>query len=290
MMCAVPSAMLDTGLTKRGAAEAEEECSALTTALGPEARFVVPRGPDPAAVCRASFGVGYGTDAHQDVKFLKGTTTLAFKFNGGVIVSVDSRSTMGAYIASQTVKKVIEINPFLLGTMAGGAADCAFWERNLGMQCRMYELRNKERISVAAASKLLCNTMYGYRGYGLSMGTMVCGWDKTGPQLYMVDDDGTRLHGNLFSVGSGSTYAYGVLDSGWRMDLTVEEAIDLGQRAIYHATHRDAYSGGINNVYLMKETGWVKVGAWDTGKDQHFKYAAEKAAAEGRAAEGKMEE
>jgi 20S proteasome subunit beta 5 len=27
----------------------------------------------------------------------------------------------------------------------------------------------------------------------------------------------------------------------------VEEAIDLGKRAIVHATHRDAYSGGINN-------------------------------------------
>ena len=36
--------------------------------------------------------------------------------------------------ASQTVKKVIEINPFLLGTMAGGAADCQFWLRNLGLQ------------------------------------------------------------------------------------------------------------------------------------------------------------
>ncbi len=62
-------------------------------------------------------------------------------------------------IASQSVKKVIEINPFLLGTMAGGAADCQFWERDLGRQCRLYELRNKERISVAAASKLLANTM-----------------------------------------------------------------------------------------------------------------------------------
>jgi 20S proteasome subunit beta 5 len=60
------------------------------------------------------------------------------------------------------VKKVIEINPFLLGTMAGGAADCQFWERDLGRQCRLYELRNKERISVAAASKLLANTMSDY--------------------------------------------------------------------------------------------------------------------------------
>jgi 20S proteasome subunit beta 5 len=53
---------------------------------------------------------------------------------------------------------------------------------------------------------------YQYRGYGLSMGTMITGWDKTGPQLYYVDNDATRIHGDLFSVGSGSTYAYGVLD------------------------------------------------------------------------------
>jgi len=51
-----------------------------------------------------------------------------------------------------------------------------------------------------------------YRGYGLSMGTMITGWDMTGPQLYYVDNDATRLHSDLFSVGSGSTYAYGVLD------------------------------------------------------------------------------
>ena len=30
-------------------------------------------------------------------------------------MSVDSRATQGPYIASQSVKKVIEINPFLLG-------------------------------------------------------------------------------------------------------------------------------------------------------------------------------
>lgn len=34
---------------------------------------------------------------------------------------------------------------------------------------RLYELRNKERISVAAASKLLCNMVYSYKGMGLSM-------------------------------------------------------------------------------------------------------------------------
>jgi 20S proteasome alpha/beta subunit len=82
-----------------------------------------------------------------------------------------------ARAASGSVKKIIEINPYLLGTMAGGAADCAFWERDLGRQCRLYELRNGERISVAAASKLLASTLYSYRGYGLSVGTMITGED-----------------------------------------------------------------------------------------------------------------
>ena len=43
---------------------------------------------------------------------------------------------------------------------------------------RLYELKNGERISVAAASKILANQIYAYKGYGLSLGTMICGWDK----------------------------------------------------------------------------------------------------------------
>jgi len=244
--------------------------------FGKPAAFDLPNVPNPAQFCRNNFASASGSkDAGQAVKFAKGTTTLAFKFNEGIIVSVDSRSTMGAFVASGTVQKVIEINPFLLGTMAGGAADCSFWERNLGMQCRIYELRNRKRITVAAASKLLANTMNSYKGYGLSMGTMVTGWDETGPQLYYVDDDGTRLKGNLFSVGSGSTYAYGVLDSYYRKDLTVDEAIDLGRRAIYHATHRDAYSGGINNLYHVTKDGWRKVHSIDVN-DMHYEFEEEK--------------
>jgi len=56
------------------------------------------------------------------IKIAHGTTTLAFRFKGGIIVATDSRATAGNWIASQTVKKVIEINSCLLGTMAGGAA------------------------------------------------------------------------------------------------------------------------------------------------------------------------
>jgi len=202
-------------------------------------------------------------DAPAPIEMAHGTTTLGFVYKNGVVIAVDSRSTMGSYIASQSVKKVIEINPYLLGTMAGGAADCSFWERELGRQCRLYELRNKERISVAAASKILANIVYQYRNHGLSMGTMITGWDKTGPNLFYVDNDGTRLKGQRFSVGSGSTYAYGILDSGYKFDMTPEEACELGRRSIYHATHRDAYSGGVVNVYHIEKEGWKKISSTD---------------------------
>ena len=127
-----------------------------------------------------SLGTCLTDDAGSDLpmNFDHGTTTLGFKYKGGVILACDSRATGGAYIGSGTVKKIIPINKFLLGTMAGGAADCTYWERVLSKQCRLYELRNRERISVAAASKLLSNICYNYKGMGLSMGVMIAGYDK----------------------------------------------------------------------------------------------------------------
>lgn len=92
---------------------------------------------------------------------------------------------------------------------------------------------------------------------------MICGWDKTGPNIFYVDSDATRLKGNVFSVGSGSTFAYGVLDQGYSFDMSVEEAIALGQKSIYHATHRDAASGGVINLYHVKKDGWVKISSED---------------------------
>jgi 20S proteasome subunit beta 5 len=214
-----------------------------------------------------------GSDAK--INFLHGTTTLAFKHNGGIIIAVDSRATGGMYIFSGNVKKIIPINRYLMGTMAGGAADCMYWERVLSKQCRLYELRNKQRISVAAASKLLSNICFEYKGYGLSMGTMIAGWDKKGPGLYYVDSDGTRTDGKVFSVGSGSIFAYGVLDKGYRHDLTDQEAYDLGQRAIYHATFRDAASGGVIRVVHMKDDGYHIMSETDC-MELHYKFAEEK--------------
>lgn len=45
-------------------------------------------------------------------------------------------------------------------------------------------------------------------------------------------------------IGSGSSYAYGVLDSGYKFDMTFSDACELAKRAIYAATLRDFGTGG----------------------------------------------
>ncbi|GAA5873757.1 hypothetical protein JCM8547_005941 [Rhodosporidiobolus lusitaniae] len=256
----VPTASSSRGLAA-SKMEGEEYGYALPLGRGiercPMPEFAMPSTADPTSFLQLH--TDDASDPDCRIKIKHGTTTLAFKYQGGIVVAVDSRATAGSYIASGTVKKVIEINPYLLGTMAGGAADCQYWETYLGIQCRLHELRNHERISVAAASKYLSNLVYSYKGMGLSMGTMVCGYDKTGPNIFYVDSDGTRLKGDMFSVGSGSTFAYGVLDQSWRWDLTEEEAIDVGKRSIFAAGHRDAFSGNTINIFHFP----AAKGAWD---------------------------
>ena len=74
------------------------------------------------------------------------------------------------------------------------------------------------------------------------MGSMIAGVTPLeGPALYYVDSDGTRLQGDLFCVGSGQSFAYGVLDAEYNYDLSVEDALALGSRSILAATHRVSY-------------------------------------------------
>ncbi|KAG1834353.1 hypothetical protein DFJ58DRAFT_917983 [Suillus subalutaceus] len=89
------------------------------------------------------------------------TTTLAFRFQGAVIMAVDSRVTAGSYVASGTVKLTLTCWERWLVVL--------YWETYLGMHCRLHKLRNRERISVSAASEYLSNLVYSYKGMGLSI-------------------------------------------------------------------------------------------------------------------------
>ncbi|KAI6182380.1 Proteasome endopeptidase complex [Aphelenchoides bicaudatus] len=203
----------------------------------------------------------FGADS-KNYQFRKGTTTLGFIYEpatpndkGGVVIAVDSRASAGQYIASATVDKILDINDKMVATMAGGAADCQFWIRVVAKYCNLFELREKMDITVSATSKYFANVMYGWRGQGLSVGSMIAGYDKRGPGLFYIDQDGQRLPMNLCSIGSGSLNAYGILDTQYKPKMTDEEALKLGRRAIMHATYRDAGSGGYCTVVHITSEG-----------------------------------
>lgn len=194
------------------------------------------------------------------LEFSHGTTTLSFAFQGGIVTAVDSRASLGSFVGSKTTQKVLPVNSHVLGTMAGGAADCTFWIRKLRCEAALHELTEGRRMSVSQASRLLSNALYELRGLQLSVGTMVMGFDSSTPRIYYVDNTGMRIEGDVFAVGSGSNFALGILDAERRYDMSIEEAVALGIKAIRHSTFRDAFSGGFINVYLITaRDGWKRV-------------------------------
>ena len=75
--------------------------AAAHSACAPAEGFVLPNVEDPAQYVNARYhGYQGDTTGETALQFSKGTTTLGFKFQGGVIVSVDSRSTQGSYIGA----------------------------------------------------------------------------------------------------------------------------------------------------------------------------------------------
>ena len=99
-----------------------------------------------------------------------------------------------------------------------------------------------------------------------------------GARLYYVCSDGSLLRGELFSVGSGSPYAYSVLDEEVRWGLSVEQAVRAGREAVYRASRRDAYSGNCLDVYLVTARGWSRRRREDLGEEY---YREEEALEEG---------
>ncbi|XP_055045231.2 proteasome subunit beta type-11b [Misgurnus anguillicaudatus] len=78
----------------------------------------------------------------------------------------------------------------------------------------------------------------------------------SGPRVVYVCSDGRRLQGDLFSVGSGSPYAYSILDSSVYWGMSVVEAASVAREAVYRATHRDGYSGNYVDLYHVTAKGW----------------------------------
>ncbi|XP_028329158.1 proteasome subunit beta type-11a [Gouania willdenowi] len=219
-----------------------------------------------------------------------GTTTLGFIFQGGVIAAADSRASAGGLVACPAVRKITPIHSHLVVTSSGSGADCMLWERILTREIRLYQLRHRRLLSIRGTAKLLSFMLHPFKGTDVCVALTLCGWDKEknfsnnfeestsssvivghhedissrvlpptphgSPKLIYVCSDGAQLQGNTFSVGSGSPYAYGVLDAGLKWSLSTEEAVSLAREAVFRATHRDAYSGNNVDLFHITAQGW----------------------------------
>ncbi|KAG8455455.1 hypothetical protein GDO86_001584 [Hymenochirus boettgeri] len=187
-----------------------------------------------------------------------GTTTLAFIHASGVVAATDTRSSAGHLVCSPDSRKATLIHSHLLVTTSGSSADCQFFGRALARECRLYQLRNGYMPSVRGAARMLSVLMMPFRGTDICAALTLCGWDRNGPCICYVYNDGTRISSDVISVGSGSPYAYSVIDDGYKKGIVEEEARQLARRAVCHAGRRDAYSGGNVDVYWIREDGCVK--------------------------------
>ena len=81
----------------------------------------------------------------------------------------------------------------------------------------------------------------------------------------------------MFAVGSGGTFAYGVLDTEYKWELSVDEAVQLGIKAIVSATHKDSASGGVVRVYHVTNEGhWRIVHDKIDVSELHYQFEAKK--------------
>ncbi|XP_055359807.1 proteasome subunit beta type-11a [Betta splendens] len=230
---------------------------------------------------------------HMPFPLTHGTTTLGFIFQGGVIAAADTRASAGGLVACPAVHKITPIHSHLVVTSSGSGADCMLWERILAREIRLYQLRHRRRLPIHGAAKLLSFMLHPFKGTNVCVALTLCGWDNEagsiectkrseysslgssagvsmanatatacsaspnkGPKLIYVCSDGARLQGDLFSVGSGSPYAYGILDRGLRWNMSKDEAISLAREAVFRATHRDAYSGNNVDLFHITDQGW----------------------------------
>jgi proteasome beta subunit len=92
------------------------------------------------------------------------------------------------------------------------------------------------------------------RLYPLITQTIVGGVDEEGASLYVLDVVGSLIPDKYAAVGSGSEIALGVLEQGFKDDITMKDAKDLVTRAIKSAVSRDVLSGdGVDFLFITKE-------------------------------------
>jgi len=182
-----------------------------------------------------------------------GTTILGMVCKDGVVIATERRATMGTLIAHKATKKLYQIDNHLALATAGLVGDLQVLSRYLTAETKLYSLKRDTEMPVHSAATLLSNILNSRKFYPYYVQLILGGWDSAGGHVYSLDAAGGSIPDKYTAGGSGSPYAFGVLEDSFRDDMTINEGIELALRAITAAMGRDSASGNGTDVAVITE-------------------------------------
>ncbi len=196
-----------------------------------------------------------GRDQEQgQFMFIPGATTIGVVCSDGVVLASEKRVSYGYMVMSRGGKKVFKISDRIGAACAGLVSDMQILVREVEAYAKLFRLDTNRPITVRATSKIMSNLLFNMRLFPLITQTIVGGVDEDGASLYVLDVLGSLIPDKYAAVGSGSEIALGVLEQGYKDDLTMKETKDLVTRSIKSAISRDVLSGdGIDFLLITKE-------------------------------------
>ena len=195
-------------------------------------------------------------NAHENA-VKTGTSTVGITFKGGVVVGADHRATMGHFIANKSVQKLFKIGDNLALTTAGLVGHAQSLSRTLAAEVQLFELKRQTQMTVKGAATLTANILVG-RPHWVQL--LIVGVDASGSHVYSIDSAGGSIPDVYCATGSGSPYMYGVLEDGFKDNMSRDEAVALAARALNASGQRDAASGnGMDLAVITAKDGYVAV-------------------------------
>ena len=190
----------------------------------------------------------------QNRYYMPGATTIGLVFDGGVILAAEKRVTYGSMIMSKTGKKVFKISNSVGVACAGLVSDMQILAREIEAQAKLFTYDAKRPMPTKAAAKLTSNVLFSRRMAPLITQTIVGGMDYDEPAIYVLDVLGSLLPETYAAVGSGASMATGVLEQGYKENLSLKEAKELVIKSLKSAVRRDTMSGdGVDLIIITKD-------------------------------------
>jgi proteasome beta subunit len=179
-----------------------------------------------------------------------GTTILALKFDGGVIMAGDRRSTEGYSIADDKIEKVFVADDYSCVSIAGAAGQAIEIVRLFQIELEHYEKVEGERLSLEGKANRLAQMIrsnFPMALQGLVVVPLFGGFDERRAEgrLFRYDATGGRWEEEDYTAtGSGGRPAKGTLKKRWRSGLDRAEALRATVESLKDASEEDVATGG----------------------------------------------